>query len=143
MNYYPNNLYQNYSYPNTNNYIPQIQNNQYAQPQSQLQGKVVESEDMVKVSEIPFGTYGVFPKADLNEIYIKTWNNNGTTKILTYKPIELEEKEEVDTNALLLARIESIESKLDKITEGIHSVPTTSAATAPKEKGKETVKYEY
>lgn len=143
MNYYPNNLYQNYSYPNTNNYIPQIQNNQYAQPQPQLQGKVVESEDMVKISEIPFGTYGVFPKADLNEIYIKTWNNNGTTKILTYKPIELEEKEEVDTNALLLARIESIESKLDKITEGIHSVPTTSAVTAPKEKGKETVKYEY
>lgn len=70
MNYYPNNLYQNYSYPNTNNYIPQIQNNQYTQPQ--LQGKVVESEDMVKVSEIPFGTYGVFPKADLNEIYVKT-----------------------------------------------------------------------
>lgn len=68
MNYYPNNLYQNYSY-----------NNPYAQNptttlQSQmttLQGKVVDGADMVKATEVLFGGYGVFPKADLSEIYIK------------------------------------------------------------------------
>jgi hypothetical protein len=42
---------------------------------------------MVKVAEVPIGAYGVFPKADLSEIYIKTWNNNGTTSIVTFKPV--------------------------------------------------------
>ena len=58
MNYYPNNFYQNYPY-----------GNMYSQPQSQaqtpmtaapttLQGKVVDSEEIVKVTEVPFGGYG-------------------------------------------------------------------------------------
>lgn len=108
MSYYPNNFYQNYQ--------PQ---QYYQQPQQapSLQGKIVENSEMVRISEIPFGSYGVFPKADLSEIYIKTWNNNGTTKVLTYKPIEMEEKDEVDTNALLLEKMTSIESKLDNITQ--------------------------
>jgi hypothetical protein len=58
-------------------------------PQQQnvgINGKIVDSEDIVKATEVPIGGYGVFPKADLSEIYIKTWNNNGTTSILTYKP---------------------------------------------------------
>jgi hypothetical protein len=63
MNYYPNNLYQNYAYSNpTINTQPQI---------SGLQGKVVDGVDMVKATEVMFGGYGVFPKADLSEIYIK------------------------------------------------------------------------
>ena len=108
MSYYPNNFYQNYQ--------PQQYYQQLPQAPS-LQGKVVENSEMVRISEIPFGSYGVFPKADLSEIYIKTWNNNGTTKVLTYKPIEMEEKDEVDTNALLLEKITSIENKLDNITQ--------------------------
>jgi hypothetical protein len=58
-------------------------------PQQQnvgINGKIVDSEDIVKATEVPIGGYGVFPKADLSEIYIKTWNNNGTTSILIYKP---------------------------------------------------------
>ena len=88
MNYYPNNFYQNYSYGNM--YQPQ-----QAQPAvAALQGKVVDSVDMVRVNEVPFGGFGVFPKGDLSEIYVKSWNNNGTTQINTYKPIPVEETKE-------------------------------------------------
>lgn len=84
----------NYWYPQTNNpyfYSNSMQMPQM-QPQSQpmtstsiLNGKLVDSIDMVKATEVPIGGYGIFPKADLSEIYIKSWNNNGTTNISIYK----------------------------------------------------------
>ena len=66
MNYFPNNFYVNYSYPqmptnnNTNNNM------------NTLSGKVVDGGEVVKATEVPFGGYGIFPKADLTEIYIKS-----------------------------------------------------------------------
>jgi len=119
MNYYPNNFYPNYPY---NGGYPQ-----YSQPQTQpniptqqvtsLQGKIVDGEEVVKATEVPFGGYGVFPKADLSEVYIKTWNNNGTTQVTVFRPVAAESAEKIDTNALILEKIKEIEMKLDNITE--------------------------
>lgn len=128
MNYYPNNYYPNYSY---NGMYPQY-GQQQAQPimqppvnpapqvttQPQLQGKIVDGEEMVKATEVPFGGYGIFPKADLSEVYIKTWNNNGTTQITSYQPIRKEEnakEQKVDMNAMLLEKMQEIEIKIDNI----------------------------
>lgn len=112
MNYYPNNFYQNYSYGNM--YQPQ-----QAQPAvAALQGKVVDSVDMVRVNEVPFGGFGVFPKGDLSEIYVKSWNNNGTTQINTYKPIPAEETKEVkeiSSRDELLEKINALNEKLDAL----------------------------
>ena len=117
MNYYPNNLYQNYAYSNpTINTQPQV---------SGLQGKVVDGADMVKATEVMFGGYGVFPKADLSEIYIKNWNNNGTTQIITYRPVE---EKAVETKDILLEKIQKIEEKLDLLT-----TPTKSTETKRKD----------
>ena len=113
MNYYPNNFYQNYPY-----------GNMYSQPQSQvqtpmtaapttLQGKVVDSEEIVKVTEVPFGGYGVFPKADFSEIYVKTWNNNGTTQINVFRPVATEMENKKSTEELLMEKLTQIENKLD------------------------------
>lgn len=33
-----------------------------------LNGKFVDNYDIVKVTEVPMGGYGIFPKADLSEI---------------------------------------------------------------------------
>ena len=98
MSYYNPNLYQNYMQQYSGNYMmPQppmpimSQNNmpsQQGQPQaSTLNGKLVDSLDVAKATEVPIGGYGVFPKADLSEIYIKSWNNNGTTNVITFKPV--------------------------------------------------------
>lgn len=129
MNYYPNNFYQNYSYGNM--YQPQ-----QAQPAvAALQGKVVDSVDMVRVNEVPFGGFGVFPKGDLSEIYVKSWNNNGTTQINTYKPIpaeETKEAKEISSRDELLEKINALNEKLDALMNSTAKqapMPATPAAT--------------
>lgn len=141
--------YYNPSYYNTNNYpygmqysfpiqqqqqmnmMPQNQ----PQPQSAmlntmqnqnlnsgLNGKIVDSEDVVKATEVPIGGYGIFPKADLSEIYIKSWNNNGTTSVITFHPIAPEEKQaqeiqnaDSEFSKIILQKIELLENKIDTI----------------------------
>ena len=51
-------------------------------------GKMVDSRDVVKATDIPMdaNTY-YFPKADGTEVYCKQWLQNGTTRILTFKPV--------------------------------------------------------
>ena len=133
MNYYNPNYYMNYPYvanPNNTNGL-----NQYIQPQippqaqlSQLQGqvpalngKIVDSEDVVKATEVPIGGYGIFPKADLSEIYIKSWNNNGTTSVITFKPVIPENKPEPadvkipNLSEEILTQIQALGEKLDTV----------------------------
>lgn len=113
MNYYPNNFYGNYSYGNT---YPQISNTTPTNlTQNTLSGKIVDGEEVVKATEVPFGGYSVFPKADLSEIYIKTWTQEGATRIIKFKPFVEEPKEEVTMNTLL-ERISAIETKLNEMT---------------------------
>ena len=51
-------------------------------------GKVVDSIDIVKATDIPMdGNAYYFPKADGTEVYCKQWLQNGTTRILTFKPV--------------------------------------------------------
>ena len=62
------------------------------QPVSQAQmsamGKIVDSIDVVKATDIPMdGNSYYFPKADGTEVYCKQWLQNGTTRILTFKPV--------------------------------------------------------
>ena len=51
-------------------------------------GKIVESMDIVKVTDIPMdGNMYYFPKADGTEIYGKQFGMDGKTRILTFKPL--------------------------------------------------------
>lgn len=130
MNYYNPSYYMggypyNSQYPLPNQQLPppsfqmsQSMNNQPTPSQQSLNGKIVDSEDVVKATEVPIGGYGIFPKADLSEIYIKSWNNNGTTSVITFRPI-IPEPSAVQLNDngelsnLLLQKIEVLENKLD------------------------------
>lgn len=128
MNYYQPNLYGNYPY----NQYGQGQNTMMPQPPQQvystLQGKIVDNLETARVTDIPFGGYGVFPKADMSEVYIKTWTNNGTTNTITYKPIATEEQMEEEKNNLnvILNKIVEIENKIDSILS-----TNTKSAAAP------------
>jgi hypothetical protein len=121
MNYsqYPN------FYNNNNMYNP-YQQQQQIQPQMPqgLFGKVVDNKEIVTVTEVPIGGYGVFPKADMSEIYVKTWNQQGSTQIIKYVPIIEENKKEAP------ASTETILSKLDNIEKML------SARQEPQEKVK-------
>lgn len=132
MNYYPNNFYQNYPYNNT--YQPQSQQTQIGV----LQGKIVDSIDMVKANEVPFGGFGIFPKGDLSEIYVKSWSNNGTTQINTYKAIpKTEEVKEIniaDINNSLLEKITILNEKIDLLMNN-NTTQNNQSSQKPVEKG--------
>ena len=134
MNYYPNNFYGNYSYGNSytqmSNSAPNNFNQSYIN--NNLLGKIVDGEEVVKATEVPFGGYGVFPKADLSEVYIKSWNNDGTARIMKFQPIKETALPQVDTNTFLLEKMNSIEDTINnllnpqKIEEkSIHEKQTT------------------
>jgi hypothetical protein len=140
MNYYPNNYYLNYPYGNQYQQqqpMPYQAQTQTPQPQG-LNGKIVDSQDVVRATEVPIGGYGIFPKADLSEIYIKSWNNNGTTSVITYKPESPQVVATTDPIAELKEQINMINSKLDSILaaapvkEVKTEVKTQTPAPAPK-----------
>ena len=98
MQPYPNpNYYSQYQQPQLNPYLQRMENlqqfQQALQPMQQVNqlpviGKVVESIDIVKVTDIPMdGNAYYFPKADGTEIYSKQFLPNGQTRILAFKPI--------------------------------------------------------
>ena len=145
MNYLNNSNYLgNYPYNYANQYVPQPQPQQFIsqpmapqtqQPQS-LNGKIVDSEDVVKATEVPIGGYGIFPKADLSEIYIKSWNNNGTTSIITFKPIiqEVKEPQTVKDNSLkIIERLNALDAKIDSLM--MNNVAVTAQVAKKEVKG--------
>lgn len=91
-------------------------------------GKIIESVDVLKTTEVPMdGNVYYFPKADGSEIYSKQWLSNGTTRILTFKPILNEDTENIanDTEKLkiglsdevadtFMKRFDDIEKRLDE-----------------------------
>ena len=141
MNYYNNYPY-NYSF-GVNPYLQQQPSYSYQQapaaPNSTniLNGKIVDSEDMVKATEVPIGGFGIFPKADLSEIYIKSWNNNGTTNLITFKPYIPPAAEQNNNNSNnlvdfaivneILEKVSALEGKIDTILN-IKSNSTVSIA---------------
>lgn len=145
MNYYPNYYMNNYPYNgnNSNQYTSQAPVYASATPAlpQLLNGKIVDSVEIVKATEVPIGGYGVFPKADLSEVYIKTWNTNGTTNIIAFAPIppetQVEEKQD-NTIIEILNKISSLEEKIDSLNKN-----NITATTVEPIKRKESKANEY
>lgn len=133
------NFYTGYQQPQYNPYLQRMENLQQfqqviQQPMSPTQmsgtsqfaplGKIVESVDMVKATDIPMdGNMYYFPKADGTEIYGKAWMANGQTRILTFKPVlddnpnTLSQDEEKLNFEVLGQVLEGIQSDIKTITD--------------------------
>ena len=138
--FYPNfgttntttNAYSNpYSPPyGYNQQAPQM--TQFSVPQSQppmmtVIGKAVENKDMVSVADVPMGDFGIFPKTDLSEIYIKKWNGQGKTDIILFKPVaeKIEDKnKDQDIISQLMQKIDRLEAKIDNLNAAAAPVET-------------------
>lgn len=128
-------------FPQQNPYLQRIENlqqfQQTLQPQTPVQsqfpalGKMVDSIDVVKATDIPMdGNMYYFPKADGTEIYGKQWLSNGQTQILAFKPV-LEDNpnntpsdgEKIEISALgevldgIQREIKTLSEKIDKINK--------------------------
>lgn len=94
---------------------------QYAQPQPiykqpvGLQGKSVDSIDVVKAMDIPLdGSVSYFPLTDGTAIVTKQLQMDGSSKTIVYKPLENEEpKQEIKyiTNEQLDEAIKKVDNK--------------------------------
>lgn len=92
--------------PYYQNYVPQPQQRmdpQFMQPgpssykpSAGLQGKSVDSLEVVKAMDIPFdGSISYFPLLDGSAIVTKQLQQDGTSKTIVYKPVENEAEEQL------------------------------------------------
>lgn len=128
MNYYPQ--YGNQYFPNY------YQQPQPLQSQSMIYGKIVDGIETCKGSEVPIGSYGVYPKGDKSEIYLKSWNNDGTTNIITYVPILPEPEIEKDMY------MDALNSIQNSILELKNSIKPSTTYPISRNKKKEVIEDE-
>ena len=90
-----------------------IQSVQSASNPFGLLGKVVESIDVVRAMDIPLdGSVSYFPLTDGSAIVSKQLQNDGTSKLVVYKPTKEEKKQSVQ-----YLTIETLEDALNEIQE--------------------------
>lgn len=112
MQYDPNMYYQN-RMNFLQNQLPQ--NNQ--QNFNMLGGKVVDSVEVVKATDIPMdGNSYYFPNADGSEVYSKRWLQNGKTEIVVYtKQNPITESKEVKETNELMEKLNGFDERFDKL----------------------------
>lgn len=94
--------------------------------QNPITGKMVESVDIVKATDIPMdGNLYYFPKADGSEIYTKQWLPNGTTQIVTFRPQFEDLSNKLTKTGIkgsdeltqgIIARLDELSDKIDKLS---------------------------
>ena len=119
--YEPYNLYNPYN-PYYGQQFQQVPQQMQRQPQQMykpqntaiLQGKVVDSLDVVKATDIPYdGSVSYFPLTDGTAIITKQLQQDGTSKVVVYKPImeNDEQKPKYITEADFNERLNSMDNK--------------------------------
>lgn len=152
--YIPQYYVPKYSYPQPQ---MQMQGQQYIQPLNQTQpvqqvaqqqgfanlsGKMVDSIDVVRATDIPMdgGTY-YFPKADHTEVYSKRWLANGTTETLVYK-LYIEQPKPQEPAPVVFpveewnGRFDSVEERLSRLEKAALSPSKPAKAQTQKEEAK-------
>lgn len=156
MNYYPNynqfytpgqSIQQNQQLPKVQpieqQYNQFAQPNQFIQPQSVyktlgLQGKSVDSIDVVKAMDIPLDfSISYFPLTDGSAIVTKQLQTDGTSKTVVYKPVdeketnsvpkyiteeELEERIKNVDNDYIKDDIKELKRKVEDLAEDINTI---------------------
>lgn len=99
-----------YSNPYFNPYF-NPQQMQTPMKSNNLQGKSIDNLEVVKAMDIPLdGSISYFPLTDGTAIVTKQLQQDGTSKIVIYKPIENAEE-----NNIKYATLEDIENKMNGI----------------------------
>lgn len=156
-NFYPQ--FNNYGNMNPNPYIDRIsQLQQYQQPMPQITqvsgtnqqmniiGKIVDSIDAVKATDVPMdGNMYYFPKADGTEIFSKQWLANGQTRILAFKPVLDEEPNNVpnagkklkiglsdESTEIFMKRFDELENKISNFEQSLTKSLTKSSTSRSK-----------
>lgn len=115
----------NYGYNPYNSYIPQrpiqqpIEQNTQFTPQKNVSNiKQVDSIEVVRASEIPYDfNPNFFYLTDGSAIVIKQYQQDGTCKMITYKPVFTDDKPQ--RNFATIDEIDSLKEQIKKLEQKI------------------------
>lgn len=110
--YYPQQQrFQNVEQPNQQPMMTAYQPSIQLTKPTTLLGKAVESIDVVKATDIPLdGSISYFPLTDGSAIVSKQLQNDGTSKIVVYKPAKEDKKE-----AIQFATLDDLQEAIGEI----------------------------
>jgi len=148
MNYNIQPAYQQYGY---NPYFqqPRMQQqqieplqtaNQFQQQlQSGINGRVVQSVEMITANDVPMdGSAAFFPMQDMSAILAKSWNADGTIKTVIFKPInetvpqnEIQNKENLKID-LSDGTVSAFMDRFDELSERLEQLEVSINKTTPK-----------
>ena len=105
-------------------------------PQQQargLNGMVVQSVDNVTADCVPMdGSAAFFPKQDLSEIYVKSWNSDDTIRTIVYRPIELTAGDRKTDSGLSESATEVFQKRFDELFGKIEQLEQTITSSMTK-----------
>ena len=102
-------------------------------------GKIVESMDIVKVTDIPMdGNMYYFPQADGQAIYGKKFLPNGQTQILAFKPSSESEPNNVSTE-VEKSKFDTLEQFLEGIQNEVRTLSDKIDKISKPTRGKKEV----
>ena len=97
--------------PQATDYMSQMQNT-YQKPLG-LQGKTVDNIEVVKATDIPLdGSVSYFPLVDGSSIVTKQLMQDGTSRMIVYKPVETTPKTNTTENKEIYVTEKQLEEKL-------------------------------
>lgn len=119
MNYNPY-LYNQNNYQTQNQFQPNFGLNSLSgiNPQSTILGRTVNAFNEITANDVPMnGMCAYFPKADMSEISVRKWNNNGTISQTVYKPVLEPTGDKTDNlpSMELESQYKAISERLDRI----------------------------
>lgn len=113
-----------------------------------LNGKVVQSVEMITANDVPMdGSVALFPMQDMSVILAKSWNADGTIKTILYRPqvesTTSDGNKVVDTEnlklglsdevtAVFMQRFDELSSRLEQIEQSF-AKPAVKSSTNKKE----------
>ena len=97
--------------PQATDYMSQMQN-AYQKPLG-LQGKTVDNIEVVKATDIPLdGSVSYFPLVDGSSIVTKQLMQDGTSRMIVYKPVETTPKANTTENKEIYVTEKQLDEKL-------------------------------
>ena len=151
MTYSPGfNAYQYNPMQNVQQRLPQEQMQpqqvQQPAPMSGMVGKMVGRIEDIAPQDVPMtGAPAFFPKQDLSEIYVKSWNSNGTLDTVVFKPVHMTDginhidggkKLEIglsdDVTGAFMKRFDELESKISSIESSLTKNTAKSTRSSTK-----------
>lgn len=124
----------------------QPQQVQQTAPMSGIVGKMVGRIEDIAPQDVPMtGAPAFFPKQDLSEIYVKSWNSNGTLDTVVFKPVPMTDginpmdcgkKIEIglsdDVTGAFMKRFDELESKISSIESSLTKNTAKSTRSSTK-----------